>query len=394
MRLTRPSFNTPKGSAPSLERRLGETQGRPSGFDYMRIVLAVAVIASHSVMTTSGQAANSALFMTPLRPLMRAIVPMFFVLSGFLVAGSLERCRTLLSFMGLRLIRIYPALAVEVILSAFVIGLSITTVSPKIYLQSHEFQEYLLNAIGDIHYVLPGVFVHNPYPIAVNAQLWTIPYELGCYITLALLTAFDLVRRPVLAPIAAFAICVLHLGYRLLKYHGHLPFILGGIPGALLIVSFLLGITLYLYRERVPWNGRLCAVSVLASALLLSVPDGEYLGVTALSYVTIWLGLTNFRRLVIIRGADLSYGAYLYGFVIQQLFSYLFPQYRYWWASIMVCVPCALAFAAVSWNLIEKPALKLRRPLMVLEAVLFPSTSGLFLKNDVSPSDVVASRDV
>src|SRR5207245_877255 len=151
-------------------------------------------------LTTGGQPADFALWTTPLRPLLRAIVPMFFTLSGFLVAGSLERCQTLISFMGLRAIRIYPALMVEVLLSAFLIGTCITSDSIKDYFTDSEFREYLLNSIGDIHYNLPAVFENNPFPRIVNSQLWTVPYELGCYLTLAGLAILGIKRRPMLAP--------------------------------------------------------------------------------------------------------------------------------------------------------------------------------------------------
>jgi peptidoglycan/LPS O-acetylase OafA/YrhL len=379
---------------PSLGARLAETKGRPSGFDYLRISLALAVIAMHGAITTGGQEADFVLWETPLRSVLRAILPMFFALSGFLVAGSLERCRTLVSFLGLRVIRIYPALTVEVILSAFIIGLSITTVPARTYLTSPEFHRYLLNITGDIHYLLPGVFTNNPFPRTVNAQLWTVPYELGCYVTISGLALIGVVKRPYLAPVAAVGICVLHLGYRLIKHHGQSLYMLGGIPGTLLIVSFLVGISLYLYRERVSWDGRLFGVAAVASALLAFVPGGEYLAVLLLGYVTVWLGLTDYRRLAVIRGADLSYGVYLYGFVIQQLFAFLFPQFRYWWASILVSVPCALLFAAGSWNFIEKPALKLRGQLMKLEAMLFPASGRPSWQKKVPVENAAAAREV
>ena len=52
-----------------------------------------------------------------------------FALSGYLVAGSLERSKTILTFIGLRVIRIYPALAVKVALSALLIGTAVTNAS-------------------------------------------------------------------------------------------------------------------------------------------------------------------------------------------------------------------------------------------------------------------------
>lgn len=75
----------------SLMTRLEDCGGRPSGFDYLRIGLAISVLCLHSVATSYGKAADVELWMTPLRPFMRAILPMFFALSGFLVAGSLLR---------------------------------------------------------------------------------------------------------------------------------------------------------------------------------------------------------------------------------------------------------------------------------------------------------------
>jgi peptidoglycan/LPS O-acetylase OafA/YrhL len=360
----------------------------------MRIGLALGVIAMHGALTTGGQVADDGLWVTPLRPLMRAVVPMFFALSGFLVAGSLERCRTLISFLGLRIIRIYPALAVEVLLSAFIIGLTVTTLPARTYLTSPEFHLYLLNITGDSHFVLPGVFANNPFPRIVNAQLWTVPYELGCYIIISALALLGLARRPYLAPLAAGVICVLHFGYRLIKHQGHTLYMLGGLPGPLMMVSFLVGASLYLYRERVRWDGQLAAGAAVASALLAFVTGGEYLAVILMGYVTVWLGLTNYRRLPIVRGADLSYGVYLYGFVIQQLFAFLFPQFRYWWASILIGAPCALLFAAGSWTLIEKPALKLRGPLMKLEALLFPASGYRFLQREVPLNDAAAAREI
>jgi peptidoglycan/LPS O-acetylase OafA/YrhL len=84
------------------------------------------------------------------------------------------------------------------------------------------------------------------------------------------------------------------------------------------------------------------------------------------SYVTIYIGLTNFRRLPVIKGADYSYGMYLYGFVIQQLFVDLTAP-RFWWLNALVCIPLAALFAAFSWHFVEKPALGLKRHLAFAE---------------------------
>jgi peptidoglycan/LPS O-acetylase OafA/YrhL len=150
---------------------------RPSGFDYLRLGLAVSVVIQHSVGSTYGLAVKPMVDLwpeTPLRAIVRAIIPMFFALSGFLIAGSLERSKTTLTFIGLRVIRIYPALAVEAALSAFLIGSAVTTLPLAAYFRDPLFWKYLLNVTGDIHYLLPGVFENNPVPKTVSFGLFRL----------------------------------------------------------------------------------------------------------------------------------------------------------------------------------------------------------------------------
>jgi peptidoglycan/LPS O-acetylase OafA/YrhL len=85
----------------TIARRIEETGGRSSGFDYLRIGLALSVIAVHSTKVSYGMVADRTIWGPPQLVFSHIILPMFFALSGFLVAGSLERCRTLVSFYGL-----------------------------------------------------------------------------------------------------------------------------------------------------------------------------------------------------------------------------------------------------------------------------------------------------
>ena len=137
----------------------------------MRLGLACSIVGLHTILTGQGIPADVDLATGPWRPFLRLILPMFFALSGFLVGSSLERCRTLGMFLGLRAIRIYPALIVEVILSAFILGPLVTTFQLGDYFHDPLFRQYLLNAVGDVHFTLPGIFASNPLPNVMNGQL-------------------------------------------------------------------------------------------------------------------------------------------------------------------------------------------------------------------------------
>lgn len=353
----------------NFQQQLDSVGGRPSGFDYLRITLSTLVICMHSALTSYGIGADIALWESPLRPFLRMIVPAFFALSGFLVAGSLLRCKTLVMFAGLRVIRIFPALVVEVILSAFLIGPLLTAVPMWQYFTDPTFFRYLLNMLGDIHYILPGVFTDNPFPDTVNAQLWTVPWELYCYITLIILGLIGLKRHRFLAPTAVAGLELFHMFGRLYKNHWQYVEITGALPTVLLLCSFLAGLSLYLYRDWVPFSRRFGALAfVLLIPMLWFIPFGDYIAVPLLAYAVCVLGLCDPIRVRVIKGADYSYGMYLYGFVIQQTMVHVMPFTRVWWVNILVAVPFAAAFAAMSWHLVEKPFLANKASLQKIEA--------------------------
>ena len=343
-----------------LKDKLDLARGRPSGFDYMRLVLSVLVVCIHSGLTATGT--DLEMWTSWTRPFVRLILPMFFALSGYLVAGSLLRSASLFQFLTFRVLRIYPALTVEVLLSAFIIGPLLTKATLAAYFSDTLFWQYLWNITGHIHYLLPGLFLDNPFPRTVNAQLWTVPFELLCYISIAGLALIGVARRHWLAPVSAV---VLTLGYAAVKFYaagGFPPVIVGRVSGMFLLVSFLFGVALYLYHDRVPWSRGLCIASGVIAGLLVSVvPNGDYIAAPFAAYFTVSLGLTNPFKLAILRGADYSYGIFLYGFVIQQMLMQLLPEARVWWVNILLSVPAAALFAALSWHFVEKPALRLKR---------------------------------
>lgn len=349
--------------------RMDAAGGRPTGFDYMRLVLAISVVATHSVITSYGRAADHALLHSSFEPFMRAILPMFFCLSGFLVTGSLLRCKTLVSFLGLRVIRIYPALGVEVLISALILGPLFTALTLPEYFSDPVFWRYLLNVTGHIHYVLPGVFADNPLPDTVNAQLWTVPWELMCYVMMAILALFGVKGHRIVAPLAVLGLSALHLFGRMQDNGWTYVQHQGGLAGEILVIAFVVGVVFYLYRESIRATMPLFfGATALSIFFLWSTPFGEYLGIYTLGYVVAYLGTANPRKIGILQGADYSYGIFLYGFSVQQAFVALFPTAE-WYTNILVCVPLSALVAGLSWHYVEKPALALKRGVFGLEEV-------------------------
>jgi peptidoglycan/LPS O-acetylase OafA/YrhL len=354
----------------TLGQRLEITGGRPSGFDYLRIALACSVIVTHSVGITYGNDFAVKFFSIPgVHALSMIILPMFFSLSGFLVAGSAARARSLIGFLGLRAIRIYPALMVEVTLSAFILGPFFTNLPLGQYFTDPVFFRYLVNVTGHISFYLPGVFHLNPSPDLVNYQLWTVPFELYCYASISVLMLIGATKRPTLFLILSCALTAVAFA-RHLHSHWQDPFIpdfAGHISGSLLVCSFLFGVSAFLFADKLPWSKSWGILSAILTIVLLSIPLGEYLAVITAAYLTVYLGLMNPEKRGILRGADYSYGVYLYGWPVQQALVAAFPWSRIWWVNMILALILSGAFAALSWHFIEKPALAGRKPLKAFE---------------------------
>ncbi len=331
-------------------------EGRPAGFDYLRIALASAVILIHSFSLSYGPEAGDKLAFGPLRPLVCFVLPSFFALSGFLVAGSLLR-NDLISFGLLRIIRIFPALTVEVIISALILGPLFTTVPLIVYFSSPVFHAYFFNVLGYIHFFLPGVFTSLPLPNYVNYQLWTVPFELECYVTLAVLALLGLHRRPIVFLIIALMVTIMlalnewHAGH-----HHHLTQIFSG---HILVMSFVFGVIFYIYRDTTLVTLPFALISLIIYSFLVEYSFlnesqiAKFFTPPFVAYITIAIGLWNGRVNWLVDISNYSYGIYLYGFPVQQAVSSVFSNQRLWWFNFCLSLPITFVLAYLSWHGLE-----------------------------------------
>jgi peptidoglycan/LPS O-acetylase OafA/YrhL len=347
----------------TLQTKITSAHNRPTGFDYMRLALASMIILFHTVITSYGVNELRSYQHGAWRMVYAMLIPMFFSLSGFLVAGSLERCRTLVSFAGLRLIRIVPALSCEVILSALLLGPMFTTLPLTDYFSHPEFRSYFLNVVGDIHYFLPGVFTTNPYPGTVNGQLWTIPYELLCYVVLGCIAVAGAYRRPSLLTAVVVILHLLSVAAIIIR-----PRDAAGVtPSSTLVVNFVVGMAFYRFRDKIPHTWVLALAALAMTMGLLSIPNGDRLAAIPVSYLTVFLGVLNPPRHRLLLSGDYSYGLYLYGYPLQQAFASFGPATRSWWLNLLVVLPAAMVIAVASWWSVEKRALDLRSTVLEIE---------------------------
>jgi peptidoglycan/LPS O-acetylase OafA/YrhL len=139
------------------------------------------------------------------------------------------------------------------------------------------------------------------------------------------------------------------------------------------VLCFLASVFFYQIRERLPYSGWLFIGALLVTLVCLNYAPLFVLVPLPAAYATIWLGLQNPKKLPVIFGGGYSYGVYLYAFPIQQTWVMILGPHATFLSVLLLSLASVLLFAAFSWHVIEKPALKLKklrlRPLSFTKSV-------------------------
>lgn len=333
---------------------------RLNNFDSLRLLASLFVIITHS-FALLGMPQHDLLFLASGRNLSFSIlgVYIFFVISGYLVTGSLMRTPSLASFFVKRLLRIFPGLIVVVFLSVFVAGPLLTSLPVGEYFSKAETWKYLkVLSLYQIQFKLPGIFEQNAYPAVVNGSLWTLAYEFTFYMVMAGFAVLGKKRLPLLVGMSIIALMI----FRLTIIDNFLEY---KIPGLWLYIEFLVNFglffligSLFFFVPREFFTHKCVRIGALASILLFFwKPLIMYIIIPLLVIVIAYVPWPFFRRLS--RTGDYSYGFYIYAFPIQQILSpYFVGQNPYLFAAIAIL--CIAPFAVASWHLVEKRALKLK----------------------------------
>jgi peptidoglycan/LPS O-acetylase OafA/YrhL len=357
--------------------RLGqEFDPRSNALNAWRLMLATGVILYHSWPLAGRQVSFA-----PAHQLLRdGWVDGFFGISGFLITWSWFRHPRPRDYFVARGLRILPGLWICLIVTAFVIApisVAIRGDSAANLLLSRAPIEYVLKncavllAQRDIGGTPRGI----PVPGVWDGPLWTLLWEVLCYIAIAGLGVAGLLRRRWFIP-AALTMALLWSALLppwsvfadMMEAQQRIEdpataALLVQAVAARFAVMFLAGAFLYQFRTLIPARWSLVALSgviVLAASLL---PNYRLVAAVPLAYAIVVSGaLIHNKRLRL--QTDLSYGVYIYAWPVQQLLvigglGILNP-----FVFAIVAAIVTLPLAVMSWSLVEKPAISLKSRLM------------------------------
>jgi len=285
----------------------------------------------------------------------------FFVISGYLITSSWIRNPRVREYLAARGLRILPGLWVCLLIIAFVIapvGVAIQGGSAANLLMSAAPFEYVLNnAVLNFYYAgIAGTPRGIPWPGMWNGSLWTLIFEMLCYMAVVLAGLAGLLKRrwPIVVLFAlAVAVSAL-ISYPVLGTETTLQII------ARFTVVFAAGAVLHQYQDLVParWSlVALCGAIVIAAGLF--VPNYRIVAAIPLAYAVVVSGALIKTARLRFRN-DLSYGIYIYAWPMQQLLIICGLGFLHPTVLTIVAAIVTLPLAALSWFLVEKRAISLK----------------------------------
>ena len=332
---------------------------RQNNFNLIRLAAALLVIMSHCVgnddpifIMSSGHLRGSTLG-----------IRIFFFLSGLLVSHSHDQSPSRLNFVWKRVLRLYPAAIVVVVLSACVMGPLITTLDLSAYFRNPQFYQYLRTCLlVRVYYHLPGVFGQSPLGPGVNSSLWTLSLELKLYA--GVLAAGYIKNKKLYITLLVILVILLvtaGLYQHAVKLQGTIIF--GEhfklFPYSDLSAFFLLGILCDRCSRHIIISNRWLLLILPACFLLVTVPFFCKTGsLLLLPPVLLYLAVSRHPWITkLTPRPDLSYGMYIFAYPIEQLeINYLHIHSPT--AVFLLNIVFTLPFAMGSWYWVESKALQ------------------------------------
>ena len=328
----------------------------PNRFDLLRLVFASVVFVYHGTVLPALDMGGG-----PERwlgGLAEVSIQCFFIVSGALVFGSLERSSSVSDYAGKRLRRLYPAYAAVVLVPALA-SLALSWGGQDALGQIGRYLAANLVFLNFLEPNLPGLFAGQRFG-EVNGALWTLKIEVMFYLALPVL-AWGLGK---LGRHWWFGLAALYIGgtawAMLVPTWEHVlsAQVARQLPGQL--AFFVSGMGLWRLWDRAkmrPWLFGALGLGLVALSWLH--PMLEFLRAAGLAGLIGWAAFAPGPVLNAARWGDVSYGVYITHFpVVQALVAAgLFTAIGAI-GGLAIAGALILGLSFALWWLVEKPALR------------------------------------
>jgi peptidoglycan/LPS O-acetylase OafA/YrhL len=295
-------------------------------------------------------------------------VPIFFFISGYLIFQSYSNIKKnkyrLRFFFINRFLRLFPALFFCFVITLLSIYFSGYLSTQRFTL--NEFVIWIFTSLTFLQFYNPD-FLRAYGTGVANGSLWTIPIEIQFYILTPLL--FIIFKKNKNVKIIIFIIFL--IAHFLNSFFNHWD----GIFSKLIGVSFIPWFYMFMMGALISANKKIQLKIIkipliiyvviyiltyfLASKYNLGTGNGiNFVSYTILCLLVFKIAHTQSQLSSKLLKVDISYGLYLYHMPIINFCIYNKIQTSY---SIIIVIICTICISIISWYLIEKPSLKLKK---------------------------------
>ncbi|MCR5415877.1 MAG: acyltransferase [Pseudobutyrivibrio sp.] len=345
--------------------------GRKNNLNIIRLVAALMVLYMHSLSVSIGsQTADVVGILTQGKELAGGLaVDIFFIISGFLICRSYDRKKSVASYFWARFLRIWPLTCVVTLVCAFILGPLLTEYTYSQYMHG-DILGFLKNIYFDSsNTLLPGVF-NKHYNHSLNGSIWTLQYEVLCYILVAL-TAFVWRKFKASSVIVTIGLAVMYIMYTYLGAGDIGPLSTGFLTNfSRLAMFFAVGSVFYLYGDKIILSNKLLVISI--AGLIIGTLTTDFAVTFAVfgSYIIFYIAFQKrFIATWYDKVGDLSFGVYLMAFPIQQtLVEVMGKPTEYYgtmsmnpYLNMAITLIILLPLSWLSWHFLESKCLKLKK---------------------------------
>ncbi|MBM7609070.1 peptidoglycan/LPS O-acetylase OafA/YrhL [Lysinibacillus composti] len=347
--------------------------GKENNFDFIRFLAATLVIFSHAFPLT-GNVDLLLILSNGQTSLGDLSVFIFFVISGYFITQSFHYSKSIFHYIKARLLRIFPGLIVAICITTFVIGPLATSLTLSEYFADKGTYKYLESIfLYPMHWYLPGVFENNVYSSSVNGSLWSIPFEFMFYILVALLGIFSLLNKKTTLLLFNLLIIIVFFDYWPLSMTHFWGLELKTIFE--LLLYFVAGMLVFYYKEKIPYSNFFAMISIVVLYLTVYTGGLKEIFVFFGTYLIFYLGYNlNVKTWKFYRYGDFSYGLYIYAFPVQQYICFLYGGDMNPYVNFLLAFVIALILSILSWNLVEKRALNLKKKEFIVVPISWKDT--------------------
>lgn len=330
---------------------ISDFKGRSNNLGFLKIIAALLVIFSHSWSITGTGTDPFYIFNLEQMTFGALSVTLFFFASGFFIAKSLMKGKTGKEFWKGRLIRIYPAFIVVMLLTVFVMGPVLTVLPLKEYFMSSKTWSYFLYLLMIPRYQLPGVLEDAPLSM-VNGALWTLVLEMICYAGIYIVCKLKWLNQKSLKVINCFLIPAELI---LLIIQPKMLYAYNGYYRPLFI--FIAGAEFCVYADQIPLKTSWMWISILCGFILGALHRLDLYMVFGFPYVLSCLVFAK-KQVSDSLGSlgDYSYSIYLAGMPVQQTVQHFFPGSAWFNAGVSIVIASAIGF--LFYRLVEVPSVR------------------------------------